>query len=279
MQVFKSASKLHETIVKARSDGQEIGFVPTMGALHEGHLSLIKHSKNKNDLTVCSIFVNPTQFNEPADFNKYPRQPDSDIQLLETSDCDILFLPAANEIYPVPDTHIYELGKLAEVLEGAYRAGHFNGVASVVKKLFEIVIPHRGYFGLKDYQQFLVIKRLAEAYSLGVEVRGCQIIREASGLAMSSRNQLLLPEEKNLASEIYRGLKLSAAALKDVTIDEAEQVGRKHIIYKTGAEVEYFSIVHKDSLEPSPSAIRKNLIALTAVRLGKIRLIDNLPIV
>src|SRR5690606_35306595 len=159
-----------------RLNSRIMGFIPTMGALHAGHISLIHASKRSDDVTICSVFVNPTQFNEPADFQKYPRQLEADLKKLEDAGCDLAFVPSVNEIYPVPDTVDYNLGMIASVVEGAQRPGHFNGVASVVKRFLELVRPHNAYFGLKDYQQYLVIQKLVEVYELDVNIVGCPIL-------------------------------------------------------------------------------------------------------
>lgn len=258
-----------------RSKHLKIGFVPTMGALHDGHLSLIEASKKENDLTICSVFVNPTQFNEASDFDKYPRQVEADVMKLKEVNCDAVFIPGVKDIYPTADTTIYKLGPIAEKIEGAHRPGHFNGVASVVKRLFEAVKPHRAYFGLKDYQQYLVVKELTKRYELDVEIVGCPIKRENSGLAMSSRNQLLTPQEAEIATGLYKSLKLVKKAVNQYTPSELEKIGLKYLSSKNGINPEYFLVVDKDTLEPTGKA-PQNLIALVAARVGTVRLIDNL---
>ncbi|MCD4665673.1 MAG: pantoate--beta-alanine ligase, partial [Bacteroidales bacterium] len=191
MKVFNTRIDIRKYLGAQKSNGLKIGFVPTMGALHEGHISLLKEAKADCDVVVCSIFVNPIQFNNNNDLEKYPREIESDIEKLNSVDCDVLFHPTVEEMYPVPDETIFDFGELDKVMEGQHRPGHFNGVAVVVKKLFEIVEPDKAYFGLKDYQQIVIIHKLTKDYNLPVEIIPCPTTREDSGLAMSSRNELL----------------------------------------------------------------------------------------
>lgn len=275
MQRITSVQEIFKISQELRIKGKKIGFVPTMGALHNGHLSLVSRAKDENDVAICSIFVNPTQFNEPADFQRYPRTLEKDIEMLESVGCDFLFTPSASEIYPVPDQTVYELGNVAEVLEGKHRPGHFNGVASVVKKLFEFVQPHRAYFGLKDYQQYLVIKKLVENYQIGVDVIGCPIIRSADGLAMSSRNKLLAKTEAEHALILNHSLKRAQQLIKEG--DSPEKVERiiSEDLSSKGVDLEYFAIRNAEDLsKPTPST--EALVALVAGRFGKVRLIDNM---
>jgi len=253
-----------------------IGFIPTMGALHAGHISLIEASKKENDLTVCSIFVNPTQFNESSDFTNYPRQIEADLEMLKLADCDVAFVPSVTDIYPKPDETIYQLGPVAEKIEGAHRPGHFNGVASVVKRLLELVKPHNAYFGLKDYQQYLIIKKLTEEYRLNVNIIGCPIKREESGLAMSSRNQLLTEQGKDTALNLYRSLSLVKTAARTYPANELEKIGLAYLESKEGIDPEYFVVVNKNTLEPSINNNADELIALVAARVDGVRLIDNM---
>lgn len=276
MQRFTSSKRITEITHEIRLSGQQIGFIPTMGALHDGHLSLVRRSLAENDITICSIFVNPTQFNEPDDFNSYPRNIEADAKMLESVGCDILFAPIASEIYPVPDLTIYELGKVANELEGSHRPGHFNGVASVVKRLFEITQPHKAYFGLKDYQQYLVIRTLSENYNLKVDVIGCEIVRSNSGLALSSRNALLSDSNSINAKILFKGLEKAKTLLQQgFSIDSIlEQI---EVFYgETGGDLEYFEIRKKDDLSIPASGQTQGLIALVAARFGEVRLIDNL---
>lgn len=276
MLTITSTLEMLDFADKQRSKSVKIGFIPTMGALHAGHISLIAASKRENDLTVCSIFVNPTQFNEATDFNKYPRQIDADLEKLKQAGCDAVFVPEVKDIYPQPDITIYKLGHIAEKIEGAHRPGHFNGVASVVKRLLELVKPHNAYFGLKDYQQYLVIKKLNEQYQLDVNIVGCPIEREESGLAMSSRNQLLTESGEEAAINVYRSLKLVKNAAHEYPAEELEKIGWAYLDSKEGVSPEYFVVVDKNTLEPSENNQADQLIALVAVRVDGVRLIDNM---
>lgn len=246
-----------------------------MGALHEGHLSLVRKAKAENDIAVCSIFVNPTQFNEPSDFQRYPRTPEKDMEMLESVGCDYLFAPTASEIYPVPDQTVYELGSIAEVLEGKHRPGHFNGVASVVKKLFEVVLPHRAYFGLKDYQQYLVIRKLVENYDLGVEVIGCPIVRSEKGLAMSSRNKFLANTEAQQALFLNKSLRRAQELIEEGNSPEKVELTISQDLSSKGVDLEYFEIRNAEDLS-KPDSSSQSLVALVAARFGKVRLIDNM---
>lgn len=253
-----------------------MGFIPTMGALHAGHISLIHASKRSDDVTICSVFVNPTQFNEPADFQKYPRQLEADLKKLEDAGCDLAFVPSVNEIYPVPDTVDYNLGMIASVVEGAQRPGHFNGVASVVKRFLELVRPHNAYFGLKDYQQYLVIQKLVEVYELDVNIVGCPILREESGLAMSSRNQLLSDKGKIIAGNLHKSLILVKNAVNQYPPDKLEKIGMAYLESKEGISPEYFVVVDKNTLKSSSDQNSNNAIVLLAARVEGVRLIDNM---
>ena len=198
MEIFKTIPELKNYLSKVKSTGSSIGFVPTMGALHQGHISLIKQACNENSKVVCSIFVNPIQFNNKEDLIKYPRNTDADIKVLQENNCDILFLPDNEEMYPEPVTTIYEFGQLDKVLEGKFRAGHFNGVAIVVKKLFDIVEADKAYFGEKDYQQLAVIKELVKKINIPIDIIPCPTLRESDGLALSSRNIRLSEHERRI---------------------------------------------------------------------------------
>ena len=276
MQTFKLANAIEKFTLKQRANHLNIGFIPTMGALHAGHISLISASKRENDLTIVSVFVNPTQFNEPADYQKYPRQVENDLRKLEEAGCDVAFIPSVKEIYPVPDRHTYDLGTIAEKIEGAHRPGHFNGVASVVKRLLELVHPHNAYFGLKDYQQYLIIKKLTDIYNLKVNIVGCPILREDSGLAMSSRNQLLSESGKVIASDLHRSLQLVKKSASEYSPAELEKIGFKYLNGKEGISLEYFVVVDKNTLSPIKTTNRSKLIALLAARVEGVRLIDNM---
>jgi pantoate--beta-alanine ligase len=258
---------------------KSIGFVPTMGALHKGHLSLIEKSSSENDITVVSIFVNPTQFNDSKDFDRYPREVEHDLELLKSVEVDYIFLPSNTEIYPAIDEHNYELGELSFVIEGASRPGHFNGVASVVKRLFEIVQPNRAYFGLKDFQQYRIIKELNKNYNLGVDVIGCDTVRDENGLALSSRNMLLSKKEKSLAVHLSKTLKLLSENSKSLNYLELENLGRNYLTKYPDLELEYIRVVDPESFEPPTAKTNKGeRLALLAAKIGKIRLLDNMKI-
>ncbi|MCD4790052.1 MAG: pantoate--beta-alanine ligase [Bacteroidales bacterium] len=277
MKVLNTIKETRGYLNQIRSKGLSIGFVPTMGALHEGHLSLVREAKKENDFVVCSIFVNPVQFNNEADLKKYPREIESDIKKLKKEKCDLLFHPSAEEMYPEPDNTKFDFGDLNKVMEGEFRPGHFNGVAVVVKKLFEIIEPARAYFGLKDYQQLVIIHKLTKDYNLPVEIVPCAIIREENGLAMSSRNELLSEPEKKQASLIYVTLKRVKIQSGFATISELkESVFRQFKKNKT-MKLEYFEIVDLYSLKPLRTWTESNyIIACIAVYIGKVRLIDNI---
>jgi len=202
MQVVKHINELRLVLNDQRKEGKSIGFVPTMGALHRGHLSLVEEAGKKTGLVVVSIFVNPTQFNDKSDLERYPRNLQKDIDLLADSSCEIVFAPDAQEIYPEPDTREFDFGVLEQVMEGKFRPGHFNGVAQVVSRLFDIVQPDQAFFGQKDFQQLAIIREMVRKLQLPVQIVSCPIIREADGLAMSSRNMLLTPEQRTNAALI-----------------------------------------------------------------------------
>src|ERR1700751_2518908 len=218
MIICKTIQEIRDFEGKLTNAGKQIGFVPTMGALHKGHISLIEQSKKACDITVCSIFVNPNQFNDKNDLARYPRMPEKDCKMLEENGCDIVFMPSEEEIYPVPDTRVFDFGMIDKVLDGAHRPGHFNGVAQVVSRLFDIVKPDRAYFGLKDYQQVLIIKKMVEQLHLPVEIVACPILREPDGLAMSSRNTLLSAEERKAASLIPKLMQEAKTLSKSIPL-------------------------------------------------------------
>ncbi len=278
MEIYKTKKEVNQRVNQLKDQGKSVGFVPTMGALHEGHLSLVRCSKKDNDITVVSIFVNPTQFNDPKDFQRYPRMLDRDIELLEKENVDILFAPDEKEMYPEPDTRQFDFGHLDKILEGKYRPGHFNGVAQIVSKLFEAVPAHRSYFGRKDYQQYLIIKELVRRYmpNLDMEIVPCPIIREKDGLAMSSRNLLLTPDQRRSAALISQTL-FRARELKDImSVDEVKQFVIDTIDADPNLKTEYFEIANAQTLLPIENWDEAdNIIGLIAVYDGEIRLIDN----
>lgn len=277
MLVINTTAQLQELLQAERAKGKTIGLVPTMGALHEGHASLVRRSVAENDVTVVSIFLNPTQFNDPKDLERYPRTLDSDCIILEECGAQIVYAPSVKEVYPEPDTRQFSYPPTDSVMEGARRPGHFNGVCQIVSKLFQMTDPDRAYFGKKDYQQIAVIRRMVEDLKFRVEIIPCPVIREADGLAMSSRNTLLSPDEKVIAPNIYRILKESKT-LK-LSIAETLQWVVEQINAISGLEVEYYSIVDGDTLadienwDDAPS-----VVGCITVYCGKtpIRLIDHI---
>ncbi len=254
-----------------------IGFVPTMGALHQGHISLLKESKKACDITICSIFVNPNQFNDKGDLARYPRTPEADIKMLEEAGCDVVFMPSVEEIYPKTDTRVFDFGTIDKVLDGAYRPGHFNGVAQVVSRLFDIVMPHKAFFGLKDYQQVLVIKKMVEQLQLKVEIVACPILREADGLAMSSRNTLLSVEERKAASLVPQIMQEAKSLSTHLPLDDIKD-RLLHVVNSNPLlKADYIEFCDADTLQPvTEIKPGKKVICLSAIFSGKIRLIDNL---
>jgi len=276
MKLVKTISELHGQLTELRKRGA-VGFVPTMGALHAGHLSLVEYAMQENASVVVSIFVNPTQFNDPKDLQRYPRDLEKDLKLLGPTGCQLVFAPQPNEIYPEPDTRKFDFGELETVMEGKHRPGHFNGVAQVVSKLFEIVKPDSAYFGRKDFQQLAVIKQLVKQMQLPVNIVACPIIREESGLAMSSRNQQLSPEERENAALIYKTLK-EAQKLSAVKSVQALRKWVTETINKNPLlNVEYFEVVDEENLQPVKSWDETGKkVGCIAAYCGKIRLIDNI---
>ena len=250
MEIINSIVALQNALYASRKAGKRIGLVPTMGALHDGHASLIRRSVKDCDVTVVSVFLNPTQFNDQNDLARYPRTLEADCALAETCGADIVFAPSVKEIYPTPDTRTFAFPPVTTVMEGAYRPGHFNGVCQVVSRLFYIVKPQRAYFGEKDWQQIAVIKRLVAFINSPVEIIECPTIREKDGLAKSSRNALLAPEERLLAAKIYAVLQESVARSKTKTVAEVHDEVVHQLNAVDGLDVEYFDIVDGRTLLP-----------------------------
>lgn len=248
MKLFEKIVDLQNELFEVRKEGKKMGLVPTMGALHQGHASLVKRSVKENDVTVVSVFLNPTQFNDKADLERYPRNLDADCKLLEECHADYVFAPSVKEMYPTPDNRQFNFPPVTTVMEGAKRPGHFNGVCQVVSRLFYIVRPDRAYFGEKDWQQIAVVKRLVKYIDMNVEIMECPIVREADGLAMSSRNSLLTPEERAIAPNIYKVLKESIEYSKNHTVEETHNKVVNDINAIDGLEVEYFEIVDGNTL-------------------------------
>lgn len=279
MKVFSKIVDLQNALFDERKAGKSVGLVPTMGALHEGHASLVRRSVKDNDVTVVSVFVNPTQFNDQGDLNRYPRTLEADCQLLESCGADYVLAPSVEEMYPTPDTRHFEYPPVSTVMEGAHRPGHFNGVCQVVSRLFYIVRPDKAYFGEKDWQQIAVVKAMVRHLQLPVQIVECPIVREDDGLAKSSRNALLAPDERKIAPAIYKALHDSLDYAKQHTLKETHDKVVSDINAVKGLEVEYFSIVDGDTLqevaqwEDSPY-----VVGCITVYCGKtpIRLIDHI---
>lgn len=280
MILFKKTGDLHRWLDQQRTSGKSIGFVPTLGALHAGHISLIDISKKSTDITVCSIFVNPTQFNDPKDFQKYPITLEKDIALLENAGTDILFLPDTAEMYPdgTKNLEMYDLGSLETILEGKYRPGHFQGVCQVMRRLLQLVRPDHLFMGQKDYQQCLVVQRLIDGMGAKVQLHPCPIIREADGLAMSSRNVRLNPDERRRATAIYKAL-LSLRSSPSLSLASpsgaASLSAAQKILEDAQFRVEYVAIADAQTLEPVEPNTRR-AVALIAAFQGEVRLIDNM---
>jgi pantoate--beta-alanine ligase len=278
MILFKKINELRRFLAGKKEQGATIGFVPTMGALHGGHISLINNSRQHNTVTVSSIFVNPTQFNDPKDFEKYPVTMDTDIDLLEKNGCDVLFVPSVADIYPdgINNLPQYTLGYLETVLEGKYRPGHYQGVCQVVHRLLNIVQPHNLYLGQKDYQQCMVIKKLIELTGLDTSVVIGPTLREADGLAMSSRNMRLNEGERKQAVKISEALLFIKHNIKPGYIDDLKERATQYLSAE-GFKVDYVAIATADKLElPEYWDGKQPIVALAAAYLNEVRLIDNM---
>lgn len=277
MEVFTQKSALTRAL-SSRRDGT-VGFVPTMGALHEGHISLVERCRKECDTVVVSIFVNPTQFNDPNDLKNYPRTVEADLALLLAADVDFVLTPSVEEIYPEKDTRVFDFGTVDKVMEGARRPGHFNGVGQVVSRLFDIVRCDRAYFGEKDFQQIAVIRAMTERYGYPVEIVPCPIVREADGLAASSRNRLLTPEHRAAAPAIYEAMSTEAGRARTMSVAEMKRRVTERIEATGVLKVEYFSVVDALTLEEvdawSDTVPMRGCIAVQA---GAVRLIDNIAI-
>lgn len=277
MNTFNKISDLQKELQAQRNKGKTIGFVPTMGALHLGHISLVHQARAACDIVVVSIFVNPIQFNNPEDLDKYPRTFEADAQLLEEASCDYIFYPTVEEMYPVKVTKKYDFGSLETVMEGAFREGHFNGVGVVVNKLFEIVNADKAFFGKKDFQQLAIIRRLVEIENLAVEIIAGETMRECDGLAMSSRNVRLAEEERTFAPEIFNTLSWVKENIGNHSPDELMEEAMKKL--SVHFKPEYFQIVDGLSLQMIHSWEETDYpVACLAAQLGKVRLIDNMEL-
>ena len=275
MTVVETIKGLKQELEKYCS--KNIGFVPTMGALHNGHISLVKRSVEENDVTVVSVFVNPTQFNDKADLERYPRTEEADKKLLEAAGCDIVFMPGVEEMYPEEDTRVFNFGSIETVMEGKYRPGHFNGVAQIVSKLFYAVEPTRSYFGEKDFQQVAIIRDMVRQLNIPVEIIACPIIREESGLARSSRNELLSAEERKKAALISQVLSKSVNFAKDMSVEEVKNWVIDQFKVDEVFKMDYYDIVDGNTLQSVSSWEESDyIVGCIAIYCGKIRLIDNI---
>lgn len=277
MKIVSSIKDLKNFLALEREKGKKVGLVPTMGALHAGHISLVKRCVAENDISVVSDFVNPTQFNDKHDLETYPRTLDADCALLEPVGCDYVFAPSVAEMYPEPDTRVFNLGPVAEVMEGPRRPGHFNGVAQVVSKLFYIVEPDNAYFGEKDFQQIAVIREMVRQLNLPVHIVDCPIQREADGLALSSRNTRLTPEQRQKAPVIARTLKESTTFVPAKSVQEVIDYVVNTINQVPEMEVEYFEIVDGNTMQPIQNWSDTTYpVGCITVYCGEVRLIDNI---
>ncbi|HNW69541.1 MAG TPA: pantoate--beta-alanine ligase [Bacteroidales bacterium] len=279
MKIYSTIPEIKAFLTTQKMQNLTVGFVPTMGALHNGHISLIERAKKENDLCVCSIFVNPIQFNNPDDFKRYPVRTEKDIVMLKNAGCDVLFNPDKSEMYPAPVDAKYDFGAIEKVMEGAFRPGHFNGVAIVVKRLFEIIEPDKAYFGEKDYQQLQIIKMLVKKEEIPVTIVPCPIIRDADGLALSSRNALLSAHERSVAPKIAAILNECSSLAHQMSVAELKSFVQSKIMAVPEFKVEYFEIADGTTLQPvSAWSESDHIRAFIAVYLHNVRLIDNVRI-
>ncbi|MEE0084486.1 MAG: pantoate--beta-alanine ligase [Paludibacteraceae bacterium] len=277
MKIVKKTSELEVLVSLFKELGLKIGLVPTMGALHNGHASLVKKAVAENDVVIVSVFVNPTQFNNKNDLATYPRTVEADCALLESLGANIAFTPTVEQIYPYPDTRQFDFTPLDKVMEGPMRPGHFNGVAQVVSRLFDIAQPNKAYFGEKDYQQLAIIREMVRQFNYPIEIVGCPIIREADGMALSSRNTLLSANERQTAVRISQTLAKSQSLLKEKSVKELQQWVIDEINRGGELEVEYYEIVNGTTLQPINSWNDcDNPVGCITVYCGKVRLIDNI---
>ena len=277
MKSFSTVSSLREALEPHRS--QTIGFVPTMGALHQGHISLVERARKECDTVVVSVFVNPTQFNDKNDLKNYPRTPEADAAMLEAAGVDYVLFPTVEEIYPEPDTRVFDFGQVDKVMEGATRPGHFNGVAQVVSRLFAIVEPDKAYFGEKDFQQIAVIRAMVAQLGLALEIIDCPIIRDTDGLARSSRNTLLTPEHRAAAPHIYEVLSAATSKMGEMTPQQLTEWVVAEVEKSQLLKVIYFQAVDALSLQQVDNWEESERIqGCIAVQAGEIRLIDNIKL-
>ncbi len=277
MKIIHTIKDLQTELSELKAQGKKVGLVPTMGALHAGHASLVKRSVNENDVTVVSVFVNPTQFNDKNDLVKYPRTLDADCKLLESCGVTFVFAPSVEEIYPEPDTRRFSYAPLDTVMEGEFRTGHFNGVCQIVSKLFDIVKPHCAYFGEKDFQQLAIIREMVRQMKFDLEIVGCPIVREEDGLALSSRNARLSAEERENALNISRTLFKSRTFATTHSVSETQKMVEDAIAAAPGLRLEYFEIVDGNTLQKVGDWNDTSyVVGCITVFCGEVRLIDNI---
>ncbi|MGM9476812.1 pantoate--beta-alanine ligase [Pedobacter sp. GSP4] len=280
MEIFKTKALLKAFLKPLKASGKKIALVPTMGALHNGHISLIKLAQQNADIIICSIFVNPTQFTDPKDLEKYPRPIEHDLAMLESAGCNGVFMPNVDEMYPTgadEQWHI-DLGKAEFLLEGEFRKGHYQGVTQIVKKLFDAVEPDVAMFGQKDFQQVLMIKNMLAHFKLPITIITCPIIREDDGLAMSSRNIHLSADDRQHSLVLSKSLQFVTDHFDEYSLGELENKAKSFYNNIDGVELDYFTIANGDTLEPAKSKEESNLVALVAAKVGSTRLIDNMII-
>lgn len=281
MKVCKTIPEIRSLIDAAKNAGKSIGLVPTMGALHDGHLSLIDAANRKCDFTIASIFVNPTQFNNPEDLEKYPRDNITDLEKLKSAKCDLVFMPNETEVYPMKPTLSMDFGDIGNELEGKFRPGHFDGVGLVVSKLFNIIQPHQAFFGQKDLQQFFIIKTLVDQLNFPITLNMVPTLREKSGLAMSSRNMRLSKVERNEASLIFKALKRAQKLLiSGKSVHQAQQEIKELFDKSERLVLEYFEVIHTSDFKPvSEVSDDRNIAMCVAAEIGGVRLIDNMMLI
>ncbi|MGE0078487.1 MAG: pantoate--beta-alanine ligase [Bacteroidales bacterium] len=276
MKILNTVEQVNLALQEARRENKSIGFVPTMGALHNGHVSLVEKAVQENDIVIVSVFVNPTQFNDKTDLKNYPRTPEKDIALLDSAGVNFVFMPSEKDIYPEVDSRLFDFGLLDKVMEGMHRPGHFNGVAQVVSRLFEIVQPQRAYFGQKDFQQLAIIRKLVSMLNFDIEIIACPIFRENDGLAMSSRNTLLTPEKRTSAPLISKTLFEARNKMAKMTVKNLVEWVESTINNDPNLEVEYFELSNAETLEPVKDwNDAEKIVGCIAVHAGQVRLIDN----
>lgn len=277
MKIVHTIKELQAVLSTYKADGKTVGLVPTMGALHAGHISLVACSAKQNGATVVSIFVNPTQFNDKDDLKKYPRTLEADCRLLEPAGVSVVFAPSVEEMYPAPDTREFSYAPLDTVMEGAFRPGHFNGVCQIVSKLFDAVQPDRAYFGEKDFQQLAIIREMVRRMHYAIEIVGCPIVREIDGLAMSSRNTRLSAQERENALKISQTLYKSRTFASSHSVTETKKFVEEEIAAAPGLSIEYFAIVDGDTLQTVDAwDVSEYVVGCITVFCGDVRLIDNI---